>query len=262
MSKKIFVIVICALLMVGIFLILKELATTSNDTFEVSRIIDGDTIKLSTGEKVRLIGINAPEIGQFYAAEATNKLSQLIGNNSVTLEKDVDNKDQYGRLLRYIYVGEIPVNLEMVGQGYATAYHFQPNVKYSEEFEAAEQEARNAQIGIWTPSSFTIEISDMHADAQGDDNDNLNDEYVIFENNDGLSLVMTGWTILDEANNFYDFPNFLLANGSSVTLYTGSGPDTTTQLYWGSTKPIWNNGGDTLYLRDAEGYLVTYYTYL
>ena len=261
MDKKILVIVVCALLIVGLFLILSEFTTKSNETFEVSRIIDGDTIMLSTGESVRLIGFNAPEIGQPYAAEATNKLSQLIGNSGVTLEKDITDRDQYGRLLRYVHVDETFVNLEMVRQGYGIAYSFPPNLKHSGEFKEAEEEGRHAQIGIWTPSSFSVDFLYIHADAAGDDNDNLNDEYVVFENNGSATLNMTDWTVQDEANNFYVFPTFYMANGSSATLYTGSGTDTAAQLYWGNANAIWNNEGDTLYLRDADGYLVAYHSY-
>lgn len=255
------VIFVLAILMVGLFFILKELAPTSNGTFEVSQIIDGDTIRLSTGEKVRLIGINTPERDQPYYSEATEKLSQLIGNKRVTLKKDVTNKDQYGRLLRYVYVNETFVNLEMVRQGYAISYSYPPNTKHLDEFEAAEQEARDTQIGIWTPSTFTLSVSELHFDAEGDDTENLNDEYVVFENGGNASLNMTGWTVQDEANNFYVFPAFILGNASSVTLHIGSGVDTATQLYWGNDRPIWNNDGDSLYLRDAEGFLVAYYNY-
>lgn len=251
MSKKIFILIVGALLVIGALFALRELTTDSKETFEVTQIIDGDTIKISTGEKVRLIGINTPEKGQPYYEEATNKLRELIGNNSVTLKKDVENKDQYGRLLRYVYVGDTFVNEEMVRRGYAIAYHFPPNVKYSEELESAEEEAKNKQIGIWTPSTFTLEVSYLDAD----------DECVVFENNGDSSIDITDWTVQDEANNFYIFPTFSLLNGSSVTLHTGSGSDSSTELYWGSTNPIWNNDGDTLYLRDAEGLLVTYYSY-
>lgn len=261
MNKKILVVFALAILVAASLLVLMEFAPTSNETFEVSQIIDGDTIRLSTGERVRLIGINTPEKDQPYYLEATQKLSQLIGNDRVTLKKDVTDKDQYGRLLRYVYVNETFVNLEMVKQGYAISYSFPPNTKYLDEFEEGEQEARNSQIGIWTPSPFTLTVSSMHADAEGDDSANLNDEYVVFVNDGNSTIIMTSWTVQDEAHNFFVFPDFSFVNGSTLTLYTGSGMDTITQLFWGNDKPIWNNDGDSLYLRDAEGLLVTYYSY-
>jgi endonuclease YncB( thermonuclease family) len=261
MRKDLIIIVICILLLAGAIMIFRDLTLDSNDIYGVQEVIDGDTIRLSTGERVRLIGINTPETGQPYYDDATLKLEELIGENSVILKKDVEDKDQYGRWLRYVYVNDTFVNLEMVRQGMAIAYEFEPNVKHSDEFYEAEDDARNNQIGIWTPSSFTLTISQIHADAEGDDSANLNDEYVVFENNKNTSIAMTGWTLQDESNNYFVFPDFILENETSVTVYTGSGEDTETRIYWGSTKPIWNNQGDALFLRDSGGLLVSFQRY-
>jgi micrococcal nuclease len=261
MNKKILVIGAMALLIIAGYLIMVSFQPSSNEIYDVSEIIDGDTIKLTNGERVRLIGINTPERGQPYYQKATEKLEELIGSNPVRLEADKEDEDQYGRWLRYIYVNDTFVNLEMVKSGYATAYEFQPNVKYSDKFKEAEQMARNSELGIWTPSPFTVTISLLNADAEGDDSKNLNDEYVVFEYNGNTSINMTLWWVMDEANNEYRFQDYVLAEGFTATLYTGSGTDTISKLYWGSSKPIWNNDGDSLYLKDAEGFLVAYYSY-
>lgn len=261
MRKDLIIIMICILLLAGVIMIFRELNPDSNEIYDVDEIIDGDTIRLSTGQKVRLIGINTPESGQPYYNEANQKISELIGGNRVTLKKDVEDKDQYGRLLRYVYVNDTHVNLEMVRQGMAIAYEFEPNVKYSDEFYEAESQARNAKIGIWTPSSHTLKISEFNYDAEGNDNENLNGEFIIFTNEGNSSLELTGWMVLDESNNEYYFPSFFLGNGSSVTLYTGSGTNSQTELYWGSTKSIWSNHGDAAFLRDSEGFFVNFQRY-
>lgn len=236
----------------------------------VSNVIDGDTVKLQNGEKVRLLGINTPEMGQPYYEEATNRLKELIEGKTVRLEKDVEDKDQYGRLLRHIYINDTFVNLEMVREGYANVYIRPPNTKYSYEFEKAEEEAKNAERGIWQPSpledlSKCIGILYFHWNAEGNDCYNLNDEYVTFKNTCSESIDMAGWTVKDEANHIYTFPDFSLAGGAIVTLYTGAGKDTTTELYWDSSgyqcNAVWNNDGDTLYLRDMNGNLVMSYSY-
>jgi micrococcal nuclease len=261
MDKKILVIGILILLILAGYLVFINDQPSSEDTYEVSDIIDGDTIKLTNGERVRLIGINTPEKGQPYYQQATDRLEELIGANPVRLEADEEDKDQYGRWLRYIYLNDTFVNLEMVKSGFAIAYEFQPNVKYSDKFNKAEEEAREAKIGIWTPSIFTVTISLLHADAEGDDTENLNDEYVVFEYDGNTSVNMTNWWVLDESNNEYRFQDFILVEGFTAILYTGEGTDTISKLYWGSSKPIWNNDGDSLYLKDAEGFLVAYYSY-
>ena len=150
----------------------------------------------------------------------------------------------------------------MVKQGYAIAYPYPPDVKYADEFEEAEQEAKNAKLVIWNTTNVSIIVLFMHYDAEGNDNNNLNDEYVIFKNTGSISVNMTGWTVQDKANHLYRFSVFNLSANSIVTLYTGSGTDTNTNLYWGRTgQAIWTNKGDTLYLRDSDGILVTDYTY-
>jgi micrococcal nuclease len=261
MKKGILILIAVFALLAASYFVYTGFPPSDSEEFEVAQIIDGDTIKLESGQKVRLIGINTPESGHPYYEEATEKLKTLIGNSKVTLKKDVENKDQYGRLLRYIYVNDTFVNLEIVKAGLATAYEFEPNVKHSREFEEAESQARTEQIGIWAPSSYTLLITHLNYDAEGNDNDNLNGEYIVFTNEGNSTLDLTGWLVLDESNNEYFFPNFSLGNGSSVTLYIGSGTDTQIELYWSSTKSIWNNDGDELYLRDSQGYLVAYYSY-
>ncbi len=261
MKKGILVLIVLIALMAGAYLLMIGFPPSESEEFAVEQVIDGDTIRLGSGEKVRLIGINTPESGHPYYNEATEKLEDLIGDSMVTLRKDKEDKDQYGRLLRYVYVNDTFVNLELVRSGMATSYEFEPNTKYTSDFDAAETQARNAKIGIWTPSTHSVTISQMTYDAPGNDNDNLNGEFITFSNEGNTTVDMTGWLVLDESNNDYFFPSLTLANASSVTLYIGSGTDTESELYWGSSKSIWNNDGDELFLRDSQGLLVVYYRY-
>lgn len=86
--------------------------------------------------------------------------------------------------------------------------------------------------------------------AATDEYDNLNDEYVVLKNTGNSNINLEGWTLEDEADHTYTFPNFNLDAGSTVTIHTGSGDDTSTDLYWGSGTTVWNNAGDTTYLND------------
>lgn len=115
----------------------------------VLRVIDGDTIVLKDGRKLRLIGIDAPEKGRPYFEEAKKKLKELLEGKEVTLEKDVSEKDRYGRLLRYLWLGSTLVNLEMVRQGFAFCYTYPPDVKYQDKILQAERKAREKKIGLW-----------------------------------------------------------------------------------------------------------------
>ncbi|WP_424016222.1 lamin tail domain-containing protein (plasmid) [Halorientalis pallida] len=106
-------------------------------------------------------------------------------------------------------------------------------------------------------SGGALAITAIHEDAAGDEFDNLNDEYVVFENTGGEPLELSGWTVSDAADHTYTFPSgFTLDPGAEVTVHTGSGQDTATDLYWDSGSPIWNNGGDTVTVRDDAGNIV------
>lgn len=249
-----------------------ELAKLQPETAIVSEVIDGDTVKLQNGETVRLLGINAPEKGQPYYEESTNRLKQLIEGKEVILEKDVNDKDQYGRLLRYIFLNGENINVKLVREGLATVYIIPPNTKYEAELKEAENEAKNSKINIWRQpkrgecDNRCIGIYYFHWDAAGNDCDNLNDEYVVFKNSCPYPCNLTGWSVKDESSRDpYIFPEFILESGSTVTLYTGCGTDTDTSLYWCSSgytcNAIWNNRGDTLYLRNSNGELVLSYSY-
>ncbi|MCQ4334849.1 lamin tail domain-containing protein [Natronomonas sp. F2-12] len=99
-----------------------------------------------------------------------------------------------------------------------------------------------------------LAITEIHADAEGDDRENLNDEYVVFENTGDTSLDLAGWTVQDESGATYTFPEeTVLDLGETITLRTGSGDDTATERYWGSSRPIWNNDGDTVIVTNTDG---------
>ncbi len=136
--------------------------TLSKQEALVIKVIDGDTIEIEGGQKVRYIGIDTPETKhpqkavQCFGKEASEKNKELVEEKRVRLEKDVSEKDKYGRLLRYVYlpagkagVGEIFINDYLVRQGYAYAATFPPDVKYQQLFLDAQKEARENNRGLW-----------------------------------------------------------------------------------------------------------------
>lgn len=91
-------------------------------------------------------------------------------------------------------------------------------------------------------------------DADGNDNDNKNDEWVRFSNDGTTDLDLTGWAVSDEGPHRYRFANLVLPPGSAVTLFTGCGTDSGTERYWCNPgSAVWNNGGDTVFLVDSSG---------
>lgn len=253
----------------------------------VRRVIDGDTIELASGARVRYIGIDTPEMSgprECYATEATAKNRELVEGKRVALRKDVSETDRYGRLLRYVYLptGEM-VNATLVREGYAVTSTFPPDVMFADLFVELEREAREAARGLWGPACETPTTPTLtpipsvtpgpdpagvrvngpcsQFDAPGDDHYNLNEEWVCFTNYGGESSEMTRWQVRDEYGHTHIFSSFTLASGATVRLHTGAGANTQADLYWGSSSAIWNNDGDTVYLWDAAGNRVDEYLY-
>jgi len=231
------------------------------DNCLVVEVIDGDTFISDDNRHIRLIGINAPEKGSFYFNESRIFLDLLIGGKEISLESDVEEYDQYQRTLSYIYFKDLFVNMEMVRNGFANVYTNPPNVKYDEIFLDAERFSRENELGLWEKSEIDkIDIT-IHYDAEGDDNNNLNDEYVYIENNSDKDFKIKGWSIKDAGRNEYIFKNTILKSNGSIYLFTGKGKDSHPYFYWNNTKAVWNNDCDTLYLRDSKGLLISLYNY-
>jgi micrococcal nuclease len=122
---------------------------------QVKRIIDGDTIELTDGRKVRYIGVDTPETKhptkeqQCYGQAASEKNKELVEGKTVKLEKDVSETDRYGRLLRYVWVDDQLINLVLVRDGFAIASSYPPDVAKQEIFRDAEKTAREKNVGLW-----------------------------------------------------------------------------------------------------------------
>lgn len=135
----------------------------------VERVVDGDTLKLASGERVRLIGIDTPEMHEsekLYRdarrsdrdAETIKALGRrsylftkgLVEGRTVRLEFDVEKRDKYKRLLAYVYLPDGTfVNAEIIRQGYASVMTYPPNVKHADEFLRLYRRARDNKLGLW-----------------------------------------------------------------------------------------------------------------
>jgi micrococcal nuclease len=136
----------------------------------VTKVFDGDTLRLADGEKVRLIGIDAPEMyesdklyrdiqstGQdmqtimALGRESYQFTKQLVEGKRVRLEFDIEKRDKYGRLLAYVFIpaNELFLNAEIIKQGYAEPMTISPNIKYADYFQGLYQQARENKRGLW-----------------------------------------------------------------------------------------------------------------
>lgn len=119
----------------------------------VTKVIDGDTVVVEGGYHIRLLGIDADERGYSCYEPAKTRLEKLILQKKVRLEKDKTDVDQYHRCLRYIFLGDENINLELVKEGLAVARFYSPDVKYKDEITKAEKKAIENKIGCkWSVS--------------------------------------------------------------------------------------------------------------
>ncbi len=131
--------------------------SVDGETAQVVGVIDGDTIDVLLNgviERVRYVGINTPERDEVCYAEATAANAAFVDDQTITMVPDVSDRDRYGRLLRYIYVGDTFVNQEMIVRGYAEAVLYRPDDAFHAQFVTLEREAARASRGCHPTGIF------------------------------------------------------------------------------------------------------------
>jgi len=145
-------------------------------TGRVVQVVDGDTIKVLLDENgltytIRYVGVDTPENTsevEYYGPESTAKNIELVGGKAVTLIKDVSETDPYGRMLRYVLVGDVFVNYELVSQGFANAASFPPDISCIPAFQAVEQKASASKLGLWSaPPTLVVVVPATSASGGG-----------------------------------------------------------------------------------------------
>lgn len=135
--------------------------------YPVVRVVDGDTLVINmdgADETVRLLLVDTPESvhpdadrNVPYGEVAADFTRSVAEGKSVTLELDVRERDQYGRLLAYVYIGDIMLNRLLLEEGHAIVDVYPPNVKYVDDFRAVEEAAQEAHIGLWAEEAVVSE---------------------------------------------------------------------------------------------------------
>ncbi|WP_411963402.1 lamin tail domain-containing protein [Haloferax sp. YSMS24] len=271
---------------------------TGDVRVDVVEVVDGDTIKVvmpdGARETVRLLGVDTPEVrgentpdefegvpdtdaGRTCLREAGDDASDFakdrLAGETVELRYDekAGERGYYGRLLAYVVVDGEEFNYQLLTEGHARFY--ESSFEERERYERAERDARERGVGVWScategggsgTSDATVDGLSVSvvADAPGNDNDNLDEEYVTLRNDGEEPIDLSGWTISDAVGATYTFAEGTeLAAGATMRLYTGSGTDSADERYWGRSSAVWNNGGDTVTVRDETGDVVLSYTY-
>jgi len=239
-------------------------STTPGILASVIDVQDGDSLLVEidgTEERVRLIGVNAPEHGECFGEESAAGLRRLIADEDVRVVTDVETRDQYGRLLGYVYRDGTLLNEEIALRGLVLARAYEPNTALQGRIDAAAQDAQTNQRGVWSPttcasqSGASVAVAEIEPNPPGPDEDNLNGEWVVIANTGAGDIDFTGWSLRDASSvHRYLFPaGTRLAAGTDLIVYTGCGDDGAGRRYWCADGPVWDNAGDIALLLDADG---------
>ncbi|MGQ9908188.1 MAG: thermonuclease family protein [Candidatus Flexifilum sp.] len=138
-------------------LLVYQAPSSRGETGVVTSVIDGDTIEVRIGDvgyRVRYIGVNTPERDEVCYQDAVDANRALVAGQTVTLTRDQSNTDRYGRLLRFVYVGDLFVNATLVNQGYAEAVVYNPDTTLASYFQNLERGAAAANRGCHPTGIF------------------------------------------------------------------------------------------------------------
>lgn len=134
----------------------------------VERVVDGDTLLMKNGERVRLIGIDAPDRGECYFKEASTAVKKLVEGKEVRLEKDVSGVDRFGRLLRHVMIpdkdgkqDDLNLSNYLVEQGFVEAVNSPPDLRYRRMMVSLQQNAVRENVGIWKECEHKTVTSDQ-----------------------------------------------------------------------------------------------------
>lgn len=224
----------------------------------VVRVIDGDTVVLNGGTRVRVNNINTPEIDEELGREAKDFAIKMVHKKMVRVEGN--SKDHYGRVLGDLNVEGKRLSEELVRAGMAHAFFIPPVDKDRKlALLAAQTEAKDANRGIWATGRYQgdFHITSFHANPRGNDNFNLNGEYVRIASVAVVSRSLKGYQLCNKRRDCYTFGDVVVPAGYTVAVHSGHGTDKldpTKQLrvFWNRKQGAWSNRGDTATLVDAE----------
>lgn len=229
----------------------------------VSHVYDGDTITLDTGDKVRVKWVNTPEKRPLepFALEATRLAERTVLGRVVDLVVDPDNpRDGYGRLIAGVRTKHGDLSLKLIEEGLGHVFLIPPEPEDPSELLAAQRRARAAKKGIWSTDRYAgaLHVSSFHADARGDDELNVNGEYLRVCNITDEPIDVQGYYFTNHDGDKFELPSLTVPAGHTVLVHTGRGehqhdPAIQLEIFLGHPKPVWNNDYDQATLFDPKG---------
>ena len=236
----------------------------------VAAVYDGDTLTLNTGDKIRLRGINTPELrpAEDFGIEARDAVRDLVMNQQVQLiygNPPGQNRDAYGRLVASVRIGDIDVATYLLERGLGHLFIFPSEAIDIEVMKTAQNTAKSKGLGVWSTEGYggDLHITSFHANGiYGDDRININGEYLRVCNVSSRPIELEGYSIRSNANSEgWTFPSMIVPVGNNVKIYSGRGqnqydPVKQLEIFLGNDSPVWNDCHDVATIRDRYGQVV------
>jgi micrococcal nuclease len=232
----------------------------------VVAVYDGDTVTLDTGDKVRLRWVNTPELkpAEDYGIEARDAAKELLLNKKIKLVYGQVQRDGYGRLIAGMRTMDgADLSEHLLELGYGHLFVIPPDDTDLTPLLKAQEKARAGGRGIWSDERYKgeLHITSFHANANGDDRENPNGEYLRVCNVASRAIDLQGFKLTDISGETWVLPSIVLPPGNTVKLISGKGvnqadPSSQLEIYLQSDGPVWNNSRDRATLYDRFGKVV------
>lgn len=234
-------------------------AAFADENVKVGRVIDGDTIKLVDGRKVRLLGINTPERREPYYHKARRYLESRVLDREVRLEYEADLEDAYGRLLAYVHAGRSMLNEELLREGLAHVLIIGESRKYERRLLAAQAEAKKKRKALWSvwTRAKVLKITSIHPY-----NPSRPSAYMRLVCLADKPLQLAGHVLSNEAGDRFVFPRYSLAPGYSIIVSASdTGTSSSQEVFQWPGIMKFNEQQDTAFLLDPAGNVIDQFSY-
>jgi endonuclease YncB( thermonuclease family) len=233
----------------------------------VANCYDGDTCTLDSGDKIRLRWVNTPELkpAEPYGPEARDAANLFLKASRVGLiiEDPANARDGYGRIVAGLETDAGNLSIHLLEKGMGHLFIIPPDATDLAPFLEAQEKARRANRGIWSTDRYqgALHITSFHANAAGDDRENVNGEYLRICNVTSEAMNVDGFRIAKANGKSWTFPALVIPAGHTVKVHSGQGEhqgNAADQLaiFLGSPTPIWSNSGDSATVYDRFGRVV------
>lgn len=244
-------------------------STSADSTAPASAIVasvyDGDTLTLDNGDKVRLKWVNTPELkpAEEYGTEAREAAKALCLGKEAQLTYGEVKRDGYGRLIAAVSCDGSDLSTHLLELGLGHVFIIPPDDRDPAPLLDAQAAAKAANRGIWSTERYQgdLHITSFHANAAGDDRENVNGEYLRVANVSVEPIELAGYRMTDLSGRSWTLPSLILPAGHTVKVHSGQGdhqtnPDEQLAIYLGSDQPVWNNKRDRATIYDRHGRVV------